>query len=613
MSAARPSWVEGFTILRERTHLIPRAIATALSCPLDVAHLPFSRVRSVVTTGVGSSLAHARYLAWLLRTHAGIPAWDVATGTYLTPPGPEAGQQALVIFSQGLSPNARLPLQFANRYLFTLLVTAAEQDRGERAEAVQRAREQGIVVVTLPCASEYEVLLRLVGPMVGYAIALRLARAAGAEIDVVAETLTGAVCEAHARTEALLCAVDERVFSDPVTLVATGGYGALAYNLCGKLLEGALLPWPAAVDAFELAHGALQEATGKPRTFFGLMRHAPCEAELFARARATLDPQHRWLDLEARLPEPLQIFEHEAAMNAFVLAAIAARRLDLREWPGKGRDAPLYRVASTDDLREPALPVPLTSFTSRRLDELTWPEVEARIAAGQHTVVVPLGAIEQHGPHLPLHVDTLVADALGERFCARVPESLQAPTIGFGCSEEHMAFPGTLSLSSDTLQAVLSDVLSSLARHGFRHLVVFSAHGGNDGLLAEAERELKTRAAPAVLTIVQGIGRIGRLWQEASAREGIDAASAGHHAGEFETSIMAALRPCAVRFSEMRPGVAAGAENPQTLFYPSLRANAPSGVVGDPTRSSAERAERYLDAWVDLLVEAYRQDNQRSE
>ena len=237
------------------------------------------------------------------------PAWDVPTGRLtLRRPAPRLRSRHSSCSRRVCRRTHGVLLQFASRYLFTVLVTAAESDSPARAEAARRAREEGAQLVTLPCTPEYEVLLRLVGPMVGYAIALRLARAAGAQIDIAPEALTSAIGDAAARTEALLGATDARVFTDPVTLVATGGYGALAYNLCAKLLEGAFLSWPAAVDAFELAHGFLQEAAGKPRTFLGLVRHAPCEAELFARARACLEPQHRWIDLAAHLPEHLQIF-----------------------------------------------------------------------------------------------------------------------------------------------------------------------------------------------------------------------------------------------------------------------------------------------------------------
>lgn len=600
------SRAEGLAVLRERQTRLPAIIREALRVPLELPRL--DGVRGVVTTGVGSSLAHARYLAWLLRERAGTPAWDVPSGAWVAPPGMAAGDQALVVFSQGLSPNARFPLAHAERYRLAVLVTAAHEDSPDRAAAVRAARDRGVIVVPLGCAREYEVLLRIVGPMVGYAVGLRLANAAGAGIDVLPEVVAAAIGDATARMETSLAKAGSGVLADPITLVGTHGSAALFHNLAAKVQEGMYLAWPTVVDVLELAHGALQEASGKPRTFLALTCGALHEAELLARARVSLEPQHRWLEARALLPGPLAIFEQEAMMNALVLAAITERELDQREWPGKGRDGSLYAIGSTADLERPlASPAPAVFRKEERLSRLTWQELERQITDGARTVVVPLGATEQHGPHLPLDVDTLVADALADRFCARVPEAVWAPTLAIGCSSEHLAFAGTLSLSRATLGAVLSDIVSSLVQHGFDHVVVFSAHGGNDVALAEVESLLRARAAPAALTVVHGIDRVARAWQAASAREGVHARASGHHAGEYETSIVAALRPEAVRWSEVRRGAEVDTPDSQRLFYPSLRMNAPDGVVGDPCEASAERAERYLAAWTDVLVEEYRE------
>lgn len=590
----------GIEVLRDRQERLPGLIRGALAGARDLPR--FDGVRAVVTTGVGSSLAHARYLAALLRERAGTPAWDLPTGVWLEAPPAAAREQALVVFSQGLSPNARFPLQHADRYRLAVLVTAASEDSPDRAAAVRAARERGVVVVPLGCPPEYEVLLRIIGPVFGYALALRLA---GVAAD--GEEVAAAMREAAAQTRRVLADFDPTALGNAVTLLSTHGYSPLLHNLAAKVQEGMYLAWPTVVDALEFAHGSLQEATGKPRTFIALRRGTPHERELLARAQSLLEPQHRWLDLAARLPDPLAIFEHEAMMNEVVLAAMAARRLDQRAWPGKGRDGPLYSLGSTADLESPTRAPSLPPATpSRRLADLTWPEIERRIAAGARTAVVPLGAIEQHGPHLPLEVDTLVAGALGERFCVQAPEALLAPTLAFGCSPEHLAFAGTISLSPSTLAAVLGDVVASLAAHGFERVVVFSAHGGNDATLAEIEEALRARAKPAKVTVVHGIDRVSALWRAASAREGISSRESGHHAGEYETSIVAALRPGAVRWRELREGTDGDVPEPQTLFYPSVRAHAPEGVVGDPRRASAERAERYLSAWVDHLIAAYR-------
>jgi creatinine amidohydrolase len=599
-------WIEGLEILRQRQRNLPKTVIRALTAPLDVSGIDLRNYRTILTTGIGSSEAHSRYLSWLLQTYCSVHSRHVSTGAFIRSPQRDE-DKVLIVFSQGLSPNARLPLSWIDRFGATILVTAAGGETGERAAALQRVKDAGAIIVPMPVDPEYEVLLRLSGPAAGYAVALRIAAHCGSGIEADPNRIASAMQDAISRAEGRLSGAASRVFSDPVTFITTHGYGELAANLAAKVVEGMFLPAPPIVDAFEFAHGPMQEAAGKNRTFIALSQQFPLESSLFATVRATMEPQHQWLELDVRLPEPFHIFEHESAMNAFVLNAIVKRRLDQREWPGKGRDRALYSIASPQDLNQSGAPESgLALRRSRRMEDLTWPEIEERINAGERTVVLPLGAVEQHGPHMPLNVDTIIADALAERFCSRVRGALQAPTLHVGCSNEHMGFCGTISLQSVTLFGAIKDTVSSLVHHGFTHVVVFSAHGGNDGLLAAAEAELKIVAAPARVTVVHGIERLSKTWSDASAIEGITLEMSGAHAGEFETSIIAGLRPDIVRWEQIRAGTTSIPENVQDIFYPNLRTHASEGVVGDPRAALAERADRYLDAWVDVLVAEFR-------
>jgi creatinine amidohydrolase len=285
-------------------------------------------------------------------------------------------------------------------------------------------------------------------------------------------------------------------------------------------------------------------------------------------------------------------------------------------WPGSERESALYELqpgagaegatsqgpgARTREVESaPARPLP------RSLAALTWPEIESLLAAGCRTAVIPLGAIEQHGPHLPLDTDARIADALAERFCAAVPEALRLPALWPGCSREHLGFPGTLDLRASTLEALLVDVAGSLARHGFDRLFVFSAHGGNDAALRALLPALRAAATPARVIAFTGVERIAAAQARASAVEGVAAGACGHHAGEHETSILLGLSPSVVRAERLEPGVTEVGEDAQALFYPDLRQRAPNGVVGDPREASGRRAEAYLTAWADALVSSYR-------
>jgi creatinine amidohydrolase/Fe(II)-dependent formamide hydrolase-like protein len=363
-----------------------------------------------------------------------------------------------------------------------------------------------------------------------------------------------------------------------------------------------LRPQPPVSDPIEFAHGPFQALAAGPATLLALTRtDAPHESERLARLRSLLDPtRHTLVTLDATLPGFLAIFEHEAWLGTLVLGAMAHAGIDPAHWPGRGADGPLYEVSA--ELRTAP---PRAARPQAALAALTWPELERALAAGRRLAVLPLGATEQHGPHLPFATDSHIADALADRFCARVPSAVRLPTLAFGASSEHLAFPGTLSLAEDTLAAVLGDLARSLARHGFEEIFCFSAHGGNLPLLRERRTQLEDAAKPARwIAVADHADLNARLFALAEAH-GVSAAAAGHHAGELEASVIAALAPGALRRSAIAPGLLDTPADAQSIFYPDLRAHAPSGTVGDPRAASPDRAALYLDAWVDALVAAY--------
>ena len=311
-----------------------------------------------------------------------------------------------------------------------------------------------------------------------------------------------------------------------------------------------------------------------------------------------------------RFPASLGIFEHEALMNELMLRFIAA----YGSTRSPGRDAGATASSTRSGPRRPARPAsvatprpgrdarPASSRSRGRSSTPCWP-------TGPRTALVPLGSTEQHGPHLPYATDTWIADALAARFCAHVAEAIWCPTIPIGCSSEHLAFPGTLDVQPETLRSVLLDVVRSLARHGFRSAFIFSAHGGNYVPLADALPALRAAAAPMRVDAYTDLAEVTTLFHRSSADFGVTGEASGHHAGEFETSIVRAIRPEAVRLDRIDAGFVERHDHPQALFYPSLRTHAPSGVVGDPRSASAVRAPHYLDGWVELLVAAYRREN----
>lgn len=204
-----------------------------------------------------------------------------------------------------------------------------------------------------------------------------------------------------------------------------------------------------------------------------------------------------------------------------------------------------------------------------------------RVAGRDTVLLVPVGSVEQHGPHLPLGTDTLVADAVCRAVARSAGERagglrvLVAPSVAYGASGEHEGFPGTVSVGHEALALVLLELGRSAARWA-RHLVLVNAHGGNAPTVQGAVERLRAE------------GRSAAWWQ--CAVPGGDA-----HAGRTETSLVSALAPSTVR----RDLAQAGETAPVETLMGRLRAGgvaavSPGGVLGDPSGAHPEEGERLL-------------------
>jgi creatinine amidohydrolase len=196
-------------------------------------------------------------------------------------------------------------------------------------------------------------------------------------------------------------------------------------------------------------------------------------------------------------------------------------------------------------------------------------------AGPRRLLVVPLGSLEQHGPHLPLDTDTRIAVAVAARACGGRAGTGLGPAVPIGASGEHADFPGTLSIGT----AALTLLLVELGRHASLHwpaMLLVNGHGGNAAAIADAVRQLRAE------------GRKCHVWHAGLA--GSDA-----HAGRMETSMMLALAPGDVRLAAAEPGET----RPLAQIMPALRAGgvralSPNGVLGDPTGACAREGERLL-------------------
>jgi creatinine amidohydrolase len=236
------------------------------------------------------------------------------------------------------------------------------------------------------------------------------------------------------------------------------------------------------------------------------------------------------------------------------------------------------------------------------LDRMTWPEIRAEQGRGRDTVVVAFGATEQHGPHMALATDALIGDHLARLVAERL-DAFVAPTVRVGCSEHHLGFPGTISISEGTFQAIVADVVRSLARGGFRRVVLLPTHGGNFAPLAAAVGQLGP--APGIevraLTDLSALLTIAQLGAE---EHGVPLAEGGIHAGEWETSMLMAIHPELVHLERGEPGYTGDLQTAiATMFDTGVRAISENGVVGDPTRSSPGHGGRYWEEALRVTLE----------
>lgn len=246
------------------------------------------------------------------------------------------------------------------------------------------------------------------------------------------------------------------------------------------------------------------------------------------------------------------------------------------------------------------------------LQDHSWPEVETHLAETDHPIaIVPIGSTEQHGTHLPLGVDAIQAIEVAEGIAERAGV-LSAPPIWYGDANHHLAFPGTVSLSSETVIAVLKDVYASLLHHGFENIITINGHRlANLPAIQIASKQTKEDHPGSFLAAIDLV-RIGvRIHNEL--REGDP--EAGMHGGEFETSFIMYTHPELVDEEKFEPQIHGGwtrfTSNNYTAMDDSVIVASAAhdwgeedlGHHGDPNHASAEKGEALYEGIVENGVE----------
>jgi creatinine amidohydrolase len=254
-----------------------------------------------------------------------------------------------------------------------------------------------------------------------------------------------------------------------------------------------------------------------------------------------------------------------------------------------------------------------STIPSRNWTEIRWPEIDSAEAA-RWIAVLPLAATEQHGPHLPLGTDAMIAEAYLARVRELVPDNIPAvfmPVQPIGISTEHIDYPGTLTLPAEVALKAWTALGQSVARSGLKKLVMVTSHGGNSPAMTLIAQDLRARLGMLAVTT---------SWARLSAAEGLfpqQEVRHGIHGGAVETSIMLARYPHLVRRDAMADFLPKSVAMETDYRWLSTQRPAPfgwqaqdlhaSGAVGNTTLASAEKGERLLDngarVFCELLVD----------
>lgn len=245
------------------------------------------------------------------------------------------------------------------------------------------------------------------------------------------------------------------------------------------------------------------------------------------------------------------------------------------------------------------------------LEEMSWPEVHAALEAGTRTMIIVTASIEQHGPHLPTMTDTAIGHAVGERLTRRLGNALMAPVIRPGCSDHHLAFPGSLSIPAEVFIETVIAYVRSLVPHGFQTFVLLSSHGGNFMPLEVAAKRLREEFEAKGVRIVAFAGpndlrELMRVMVDTAAGLGAPQDVDVIHAEATETSIMMVRHPHLVATERAERGFL-GRVDPQEVFRVGLRAITPNGIFGDARPATREIGEALLDRLTDYYAATVRQ------
>ena len=256
-------------------------------------------------------------------------------------------------------------------------------------------------------------------------------------------------------------------------------------------------------------------------------------------------------------------------------------------------------------------------MTKYRYEEFTWPELREAVAE-KRVVVLPVGTVEQHGPHLPLVTDVLTASEMSRMAVERLPEeAVLMPPVFYAFNEHHLDFPGTIAIEGPTFISYVTDIGRSLAYHGFRKILLINGHGSNVPFLDIAARNITNRT-DAVCAMAPWWSLIPReLFRELRESEYPGGMA---HGCELETSVLLYLRGDLVQMDKAVKDIPPqqsdffywDLERPSPIFFQEFFSRySRTGTLGDPAKASTEKGRRFVEGVVGNLVKLIRELRER--
>ncbi len=239
-----------------------------------------------------------------------------------------------------------------------------------------------------------------------------------------------------------------------------------------------------------------------------------------------------------------------------------------------------------------------------QIEQMRSPEIRERINNGWTTAVFACGAVEQHGPHLPLFMDAEHGTYLAMAVADKLGKTLVAPTIRIGCSDHHMAFAGSLTLRKSTFQAVVTDYVTSLMHHGFEKICIIPSHGGNFKPLEELLPDLRKAAPDVTVQAFTDLEKTVQVWKKVVESMSGQGNRVGGHADIAETSIMLYMHPELVRMDLAEAGFANEIKGEvfDKLIKEGFHVVAPNGILGDARGATKEMGEELVEALAEEIV-----------